>query len=390
MFATGSRFTFRTTGTTDVLTITGSTGAYGNSVVTIDALNQSNQNGLTINNIGAGDHGLTLNRAGGAGSLTINKFDATPTIYTVNKNLKFWTNNNAFDSSGISFLFTDNNKTSTHHKTILVQSSTNTLKSGSHFEIQKSGSVPILYLAGDVQSGSFSPNELYISGSLRVNSGNSVITGSLTVVSGNARELQVTSAGVNMGNIITDIHTVTGSLNISGSTTATSFTGSLQGTASYATTASYSETSKLTNNVYFAQGILNDDQVIPAGTDEIIQFTDQFDSQGWWDSGTYQFLPTIEGYYKISLGVWFENPNDNTNQLNAQIRSNGSNQEMLVQQPTTTISGVSLFGSKIIYFNGSSDYIDFTVYQGTTNNIKILKGSNAGSGTWFSAEFMTM
>jgi hypothetical protein len=181
MFSTGSRFTFRTTGTTDALSITGSTGAYGNSVVTIDALGQANQNGLKISNIGAGDYGLELTRAGGAGSLLINKLDATPTIYTVNKNLKFWTNNNAYDSSGISFLFTDNNKTSTHQKTLLVQSSTNTLKSGSHFEIQKSGSVPILYLAGDVQSGSFSPNELYISGSLRVNSGNSTITGSLAV-----------------------------------------------------------------------------------------------------------------------------------------------------------------------------------------------------------------
>jgi hypothetical protein len=218
MSSTGSRFTFRTTGTTDVLSITGSTGAYGNSVVTIDALGQANQNGLRISNIGAGDGGLELTRAGGAGSLIINKFDLTPTIYAINKNLRFWTNNNAFDSSGISFLFTDSSKTSTHQKGFLIQGSTNTFKSGSYFEVQKSGSIPILHLAGDAQSGSFSPNELYISGSLRVNSGNSVITGSLTVVSDNARELQVTATGVNIGNIITDTHTVTGSLNISGST----------------------------------------------------------------------------------------------------------------------------------------------------------------------------
>jgi hypothetical protein len=82
---------------------------------------------------------------------------------------------------------------------------------------------------------------LDVSGSTRFN-GNSIITGSLTVITGSAIEFQVTNTGVKIGNAITDTHTVTGSLNISGSTTATSFTGSLLGTASFAnnaTSASY-------------------------------------------------------------------------------------------------------------------------------------------------------
>jgi hypothetical protein len=242
---------------------------------------------------------------------------------------------------------------------------------------------------------------LDVSGSARIQ-GDTTISGSFTVFTGSAVEFQVTNTGVKIGNAITDTHTVTGSLNISGSTTATSFTGSLQGTASFAisssravsssfaTTASFATTSKLTNNAYFAQGILGGDQLIPTGVDEPIQFIDQFDPQGWWDDSTYQFLPTIEGYYRVSLGVWWENPNDSTVQLNAQIRSNGSTQEMILQQPATTVSGISLFGTKIIYFNGSSDYIEFTVFQGTASSIKIQQGSGAGSGTWFSAEYMTM
>jgi hypothetical protein len=82
---------------------------------------------------------------------------------------------------------------------------------------------------------------LDVSGSTRLN-GNTQITGSLTVITGSNIEFQVTNTGVKIGNVITDTHTVTGSLNISGSTTATSFTGSLLGTSSYATnalTASY-------------------------------------------------------------------------------------------------------------------------------------------------------
>ena len=162
--------------------------------------------------------------------------------------------------------------------------------------------------------------------------------------------------------------------------------------SSFATSASFAISSSLTNNAYFAQGKLSADQLIPSATDTVIEFVDHYDPQGWWDSGTYQFLPTIAGYYRVSLGVWFANPLDNTNQLNAQIRSNGSAQVMIVQQPTTTISGVSLFGTKIIYFNGSSDYIDFTVFQANSlnNNINIQQGSGQGSGTWFSAEYMTM
>ena len=65
-------------------------------------------------------------------------------------------------------------------------------------------------------------------------SGSAVITGSFAVISGSSREFQVIDTGVNIGNIITDTHTVTGSLNVSGS-----ITGSLLGTASYAITASF-------------------------------------------------------------------------------------------------------------------------------------------------------
>jgi hypothetical protein len=67
------------------------------------------------------------------------------------------------------------------------------------------------------------------------------MTGSLAVIT-NGVEFQVTNTGVKIGNVITDTHTVTGSLSVSGSVTATNFTGSLLGTASFAnnaTSASY-------------------------------------------------------------------------------------------------------------------------------------------------------
>jgi hypothetical protein len=61
---------------------------------------------------------------------------------------------------------------------------------------------------------------------------NVAISGGLTLITGSGIEFQVTSTGTKIGNVITDSHTVTGSINVSGS-----ITSSLFGTASWATNA---------------------------------------------------------------------------------------------------------------------------------------------------------
>jgi hypothetical protein len=61
-------------------------------------------------------------------------------------------------------------------------------------------------------------------------SGSAIISGSFTVTPGTVREFQVNTTGVNIGTLITDTHTVTGSLSTSGSLTVngnTIITGSL-------------------------------------------------------------------------------------------------------------------------------------------------------------------
>jgi hypothetical protein len=77
--------------------------------------------------------------------------------------------------------------------------------------------------------------------------GNTTITGSLTVVTGSSIELQVTNTGVKIGNNISDIHPITGSIIVSGSITG-SFSGSgIIESASFASTASF--VNPLTQNV---------------------------------------------------------------------------------------------------------------------------------------------
>ena len=122
---------------------------------------------------------------------------------------------------------------------------------------------------GNVGIGTTAPNaKLDVSGS-------AIISGSFTVTPGTVREFQVNTTGVDIGNLITDAHTVTGSLSVSGSVTATSFTGSLFGTASWAQNALTASniTPAITNNT--------DNYVLTANGDGTINGESllQFDGQ---------------------------------------------------------------------------------------------------------------
>ena len=137
--------------------------------------------------------------------------------------------------------------------------------------------------------------------------------------------------------------------------------------------------------VYFCQGKLAADQSIATGSDVIIQFVDDYDPQGWWDPSTYRFTPTIAGYYSVTVAVWLSDPGTATGQTNVQTRING-NQMMINQSPLNSGgAGQSLMGTKIIYMNGSTDYVDFTVYHNaaTSKNIQVGNATYS-SGSWFS------
>jgi hypothetical protein len=143
----------------------------------------------------------------------------------------------------------------------------------------------------------------------------------------------------------------------------------------------------LTASDYVAQGKLSANQSISANTDVIIQFVDDFDPQNWWNASTYQLTPTIAGYYNIFVGVWLDNPGVTNNQANIQVRKNG-NSFVIVQNPLNNVTGQAFEASKIVYLNGTTDYIEFTIFQGSTGSVNILQGTANGSGTWFSASLI--
>jgi len=176
---------------------------------------------------------------------------------------------------------------------------------------------------------------------------------------------------------------LTGSYGLTGSLNATSFTGSLLGTASYATNHAVITSS------YVCDGILNANQTFATGSDATIAFVDYIDPNNWLANN--QFKPTIAGYYSVSFGVWLQNPGIATNQVNTQMRKNG-NSVIISQQPLNNGTGIGLGGSRIIQMNGTTDYLDWTIFQGTAGSGTtgtILQGSANGQGTWFSAFLLT-
>jgi len=159
--------------------------------------------------------------------------------------------------------------------------------------------------------------------------------------------------------------------------------------ASFASTASYTINHAVITSSYICEGILASNQTFATASDAKILFVRYDDPNGWIASN--QFQPTIAGYYSVSFGVWLQNPGVSSNQVNTQMRKNG-NSMILSQQPLNNGTGISLGGSRIIRMNGTTDYIDWTIFQGTAGSGTtgtLLQGTVNGSGTWFSAFLIT-
>jgi hypothetical protein len=159
-------------------------------------------------------------------------------------------------------------------------------------------------------------------------------------------------------------------------------------TSSFASTASYATNHAIITSSYICEGILASNQTFATGSDAKILFVRYDDPNGWIASN--QFQPNIAGYYSISFGAWLQNAGVSSNQVNVQMRKNG-NTMVINQQPLNNGTGISLIGSRIVQMNGTTDYVDWSIFQGagSSANGTLLQGTANGSGTWFSAFLIT-
>lgn len=143
----------------------------------------------------------------------------------------------------------------------------------------------------------------------------------------------------------------------------------------------------ITSSSYVAVGVLAADQALTvSGTDTLISFVDYVDPQGWWNPTTKRLTPTTAGYYNITYQTLWT-ALTSTSQTNAQIRKNG-NSETIQQRTPDANTPYFMSASKVIYLNGSTDYIEFTAWSPVTTQ-SLSQGNAAGSGTNFSAQLVT-
>jgi hypothetical protein len=140
---------------------------------------------------------------------------------------------------------------------------------------------------------------------------------------------------------------------------------------------------------YVVNGRLTANETVTADSDLIVPFVDDFDPNSWWNAVDKKFIPTIAGYYNISFQTWWSVAAVTTNQNNIQIRKNGDT-VAISQTQLFTGSGYTQNATKLIYLNGTTDYIQFSAFSGNSTSQLIQYGGSANSaGTFFSASLMT-
>ena len=101
----------------------------------------------------------------------------------------------------------------------------------------------------------------------------------------------------------------------------------------------------------------NSAQSIPATTDTKLQFqAEEFDTNNNFDSTTnYRFTPTVAGYYQLTGGVRYSSGAATTY---LSFLKNGTTSK----RTSMPISSDQFYGSVLMYFNGTTDYVEMWVY----------------------------
>ena len=128
-------------------------------------------------------------------------------------------------------------------------------------------------------------------------------------------------------------------------------------------------------------------QSFNANTATKIQFNgESYDTDNCFDSTTnYRFTPNKAGYYEINLGVSFSGVNASTTK-ELTIYKNGSAYSLIFSSAGSGTPGASCTfnGSDLIYFNGTTDYVEGYIYDsdGTARNVLNGESKSYFSGVW--------
>ena len=123
----------------------------------------------------------------------------------------------------------------------------------------------------------------------------------------------------------------------------------------------------------------NNAQTISGNINTKIQYnTERFDTNNNYDSTTnYRFTPTVAGYYQINASMTFSGTAGAYTIL--EFFKNGSKYWGTNTQRANANYN-AMFLSDVIYFNGSTDYLEVYGYDNATSNTIVGSGINTFSG----------
>jgi hypothetical protein len=123
-----------------------------------------------------------------------------------------------------------------------------------------------------------------------------------------------------------------------------------------------------------------------SGFGRIEMDAEAWDTDGWHTTGSScKFQPTVPGYYRISLTIYFDAVNSGEEYL-ATIYKNGSEYRRGTQgEIAATNKDFAAHVTALVYLNGSSDYVEPYKWSDTA---RWIIGNAAGSQTWWQGEFV--
>ena len=127
----------------------------------------------------------------------------------------------------------------------------------------------------------------------------------------------------------------------------------------------------------------NAEQVIATGTYTKVQYNvELWDTNNNYDSTTnYRFLPTVAGYYLINAYTeWQSTASTALRSIN--LYKNGTAFRRSQQNGHATSGNIAASFTGIIYFNGTTDYVEMYVVQATGSNLSIYN-NNGSVYNWF-------
>ena len=135
-----------------------------------------------------------------------------------------------------------------------------------------------------------------------------------------------------------------------------------------------------TFSAYMTNGGSN--QTLSSGTFTKVKIdTENWDTNNNFDSTTnYRFTPTIAGYYQINGSANISYGSTVPNNIAALIYKNGSAyRRNYILTNSNPIYGIFIVSS-IIYFNGSTDYVELYAYQTSSGDAFLAPNSSIAQG----------